>query len=67
MPGIPMILLAAVLSIGVAHGDARKPHARGGHATFGQLTRAEQQKARQADASPEAFEAATEPRRRRVH
>ena len=48
--GIPLILLAAALSIGVAHGDARKPHARGGHATFGQLTRAEQQRAHQADA-----------------
>jgi Glycoside-hydrolase family GH114 len=50
LTGFATIVLAAAVSLGVAHADARKPHARGGHATFSQLTKAEQRKVRQADA-----------------
>ena len=51
LTGLAAVVLAAALSVGAVHGDvAKRPHARGGHATFAQLTKAQKERVRRVDA-----------------
>jgi hypothetical protein len=51
LTGLAAVVLAAAVSVGAVHGDvAKRPHARGGHATFAQLTKAQKERVRRVDA-----------------